>query len=216
MAQIQVVSNPGRSNVSELPDNLKLLNHDFIVSSLDEVTPQSCDLVIVDARDEALWARDACHHLASMAQIVTAVVLVSEAELVGVSPTWGIDGFVLDTASAAEWEARIRFARDVHQANAVIITGPFIIDENAFTVTVDGRTLNLTFIEFELLKYLAMHPARVLGRDRLLADVWGKGYYGGTRTVDVHIRRLRAKLGPEYDGFIGTVRNVGYRFNPDH
>ena len=72
--------------------------------------------------------------------------------------------------------------------------------------------LDLTFKEFELLKFLAQHPGRVFTRAQLLQEVWGYDYYGGTRTVDVHVRRLRAKLGPEHETLIGTVRNVGYRF----
>ena len=76
-----------------------------------------------------------------------------------------------------------------------------------------GRSLDLTFKEFELLKYLAQHPGRVFTRAQLLHEIWGYDYFGGTRTVDVHIRRLRAKLGPEFEAIIGTVRNVGYRFS---
>ncbi len=72
----------------------------------------------------------------------------------------------------------------------------------------------LAYKEFELLKYLVQHPGRVFTRAQLLQEVWGYDYYGGTRTVDVHIRRLRAKLGGEYEHLIGTVRNVGYRFDP--
>src|SRR4029078_8407917 len=77
---------------------------------------------------------------------------------------------------------------------------------------VGGRPLDLTFKEFELLKFLAQHPGRVFSRQQLLQEVWGYEYYGGTRTADVHVRRLRAKLGPENETLIGTVRNVGYRF----
>ena len=74
--------------------------------------------------------------------------------------------------------------------------------------------IDLAYKEFELLKYLVQHPGRVFTRAQLLQEVWGYDYYGGTRTVDVHIRRLRAKLGGEYEHVIGTVRNVGYRFDP--
>ncbi len=77
---------------------------------------------------------------------------------------------------------------------------------------VKGRSLDLTFKEFELLKYLAQHPGRVFSRSQLLQEIWGYDYFGGTRTVDVHIRRLRSKLGPEFESIIDTVRNVGYRF----
>ena len=76
-----------------------------------------------------------------------------------------------------------------------------------------GRPLDLTFKEFELLRYLVANPGRVFTREQLLSDVWGYDYFGGTRTVDVHVRRLRFKLG-ERESVIGTVRNVGYRFAP--
>ena len=77
-----------------------------------------------------------------------------------------------------------------------------------------GHPIDLAYKEFELLKYLVQHPGRVFTRAQLLQEVWGYDYYGGTRTVDVHIRRLRAKLGGEYEHLIGTVRNVGCRFDP--
>jgi DNA-binding response OmpR family regulator len=87
-----------------------------------------------------------------------------------------------------------------------------VVDDASYTATIGSRLLDLTFKEFELLKYLAQHPGRVFTRDQLLQEVWGYDYFGGTRTVDVHVRRLRAKLGPEHETLIGTVRNVGYRF----
>ena len=77
-----------------------------------------------------------------------------------------------------------------------------------------GVPLDLTFREFELLKYLATNPGRVFTRDHLLQEVWGYDYFGGTRTVDVHVRRLRAKLGVEHEQLIGTVRGVGYKLDP--
>ncbi|EST39344.1 hypothetical protein N566_02520 [Streptomycetaceae bacterium MP113-05] len=86
------------------------------------------------------------------------------------------------------------------------------MDEATYSAKLKGRVLDLTFKEFELLKYLAQHPGRVFTRAQLLQEVWGYDYFGGTRTVDVHVRRLRAKFGPEHESLIGTVRNVGYRF----
>ena len=94
----------------------------------------------------------------------------------------------------------------------LIQSGNIVIDEAGYSAKLNGQQLDLTYTEFELLKYLAQHPGRVFSRQQLLSDVWGYDYYGGTRTVDVHVRRLRAKLGPEYESMIGTVRNVGYRF----
>lgn len=93
-----------------------------------------------------------------------------------------------------------------------IRNGDLSVDEATYSAKLKGRVLDLTFKEFELLKYLAQHPGRVFTRAQLLQEVWGYDYFGGTRTVDVHVRRLRAKLGPEHEALIGTVRNVGYRF----
>ena len=92
-----------------------------------------------------------------------------------------------------------------------IEVGDLVIDVTAYTARIRGQIIDLTYKEFELLKYLALNQGRVLTREVLLSKVWGYDYFGGTRTVDVHIRRLRAKLG-QFDHFIGTVRNVGYRF----
>jgi DNA-binding response OmpR family regulator len=93
-----------------------------------------------------------------------------------------------------------------------IRSGDLRIDEATYQARVGDRVLDLTFKEFELLKYLAQHPGRVFTRAQLLQEVWGYDYFGGTRTVDVHVRRLRAKLGAEHEALIGTVRNVGYKF----
>ena len=94
----------------------------------------------------------------------------------------------------------------------VIRSGEVIVDDATYTAKIGKRHLDLTFKEFELLKFLAQHPGRVFSRQQLLQEVWGYDYFGGTRTVDVHVRRLRAKLGPDNETLIGTVRNVGYRF----
>ena len=104
-------------------------------------------------------------------------------------------------------------ASDPHAGE--IRSGDVTIDEATYTARLKGNVLDLTFKEFELLKYLAQHPGRVFTRAQLLQEIWGYDYFGGTRTVDVHIRRLRSKLGPEFEAIIGTVRNVGYRFTVD-
>jgi DNA-binding response OmpR family regulator len=108
---------------------------------------------------------------------------------------------------------RMAAAKDPHDPEAHIIrSGEVVVDEATYTAKLGRRVLDLTFKEFELLKYLVQHPGRVFTREQLLQEVWGYDYFGGTRTVDVHVRRLRAKLGPENESLIGTVRNVGYRF----
>jgi DNA-binding response OmpR family regulator len=90
--------------------------------------------------------------------------------------------------------------------------GPLALNLETFQAAIAGRPLDLTFMEYELLKFLAQHPGKVFTRETLLSRVWGYDYYGGARTVDVHIRRLRAKLSEEHAGLIQTVRSVGYRF----
>jgi DNA-binding response OmpR family regulator len=127
---------------------------------------------------------------------------------------------ILDSAGPAEVEARLRLAigravatRDTTSATAEEIrSGDLSIDEGTYQAKLGNRALDLTFKEFELLKYLTQHPGRVFTRAQLLQEVWGYDYFGGTRTVDVHVRRLRAKLGPDREALIGTVRNVGYKF----
>ncbi len=90
--------------------------------------------------------------------------------------------------------------------------GPLSIDLDTYQAAIAGKALDLTYMEYELLRFLASHPGKVFTRETLLARVWGYEYYGGARTVDVHVRRLRAKLGEEYANLIQTVRSVGYRF----
>jgi DNA-binding winged helix-turn-helix (wHTH) protein len=116
-------------------------------------------------------------------------------------------------------EARLRLvigrtSQTLPQPQNEIRSGGLVINEAAYSARLSGRALDLTFKEFELLKFLAQHPGRVFTRAQLLQEVWGYDYFGGTRTVDVHVRRLRAKLGTENEELIGTVRNVGYRFVP--
>ena len=100
---------------------------------------------------------------------------------------------------------------DDQESAGKVSLGELVIDEGTYTARLRGRPLDLTYKEFELLKYLAQHAGRVFTRAQLLHEVWGYDFFGGTRTVDVHVRRLRAKLGPEYEALIGTVRNVGYK-----
>ncbi len=99
-------------------------------------------------------------------------------------------------------------------ASDVLVSGDLRIDEQGYSASVRGRAIRLAYKEFELLNFLARHPGRAFTRNQLLQSVWGYDYYGGTRTVDVHVRRLRVKLGKDEAGMISTVRNVGYRYDP--
>jgi len=124
-----------------------------------------------------------------------------------------VDEFVYPGAPPAEVGLRVAMMRrraGVSDGSSIRL-GPLAIDTDSYRVTAAGRPLDLTFKEFELLRFLASHAGRVFTRPALLREVWGYDFYGGTRTVDVHVRRLRAKLGPEHEQLIQTVRSVGYR-----
>jgi DNA-binding response OmpR family regulator len=178
--------------------------------------------VIVDARRDLAQAKSLCRLLRTTGLDVPLLAIVTEGGLAALTPEWGLDDVLLQTAGPAEVEARLRLvigrssAAEPDDVPGEIRNGELTIDEATYSARLRGRVLDLTFKEFELLKYLAQHPGRVFTRAQLLQEVWGYDYFGGTRTVDVHVRRLRAKLGPEYESLIGTVRNVGYRFVPDH
>ena len=125
------------------------------------------------------------------------------------------DDFCLDPFHPRELEARIKHmlaSSEIRPESEKIEYGPLVLDLETYEASVDGTPVDLTFMEYELLRFLSATPGRVFTREVLLSRVWGYEYYGGARTVDVHVRRLRAKLGEEYAGLIQTVRSVGYRF----
>jgi DNA-binding response OmpR family regulator len=125
------------------------------------------------------------------------------------------DDFCLDPFHPRELEARLRhllWRAGTGTGPEMIEHGGLALNLETYQAAIDDRPLDLTYMEYELLKFLAQHPGRVFTRETLLSRVWGYEYYGGARTVDVHIRRLRAKLGEEHAGLITTVRSVGYRF----
>jgi DNA-binding response OmpR family regulator len=118
----------------------------------------------------------------------------------------------------AEGELELRIARARRLANGVeeddvVRAGSLELNLATYQVTIAGRPISFAYMEYELLKFLITHPGRVFSREALLSAVWGYDYYGGARTVDVHVRRVRAKLGQEHAARIKTVRSVGYRFD---
>ena len=125
------------------------------------------------------------------------------------------DDFVVTPFRPGELEARLKhlFWRTGTGTRPELIEyGPLVLNLETYQAAVTGDPLDLTYMEYELLKFLATHPGKVFTRETLLSRVWGYEYYGGARTVDVHVRRLRAKLGEEHANLIQTVRSVGYRF----
>ena len=208
---------------AEVLPGLALLNHQVKILPSEGsalIDAPDADLVLVDGRQELAHARDLCRLIRTTGTDVPVLLIVTEGGLAVVAHDWGMDDVVLHTCGPAELEARIKLAigrlaaqRDADDPEShVIRSGEVVVDDATYTAKLSGRSLDLTFKEFELLKYLAQHPGRVFSRQQLLQEVWGYDYFGGTRTVDVHVRRLRAKLGPENETLIGTVRNVGYRF----
>jgi DNA-binding response OmpR family regulator len=125
------------------------------------------------------------------------------------------DDFCVLPLQAAELDARLKhlFHKTGRGARPELVEyGELALNLETYQAAIEGRPLDLTYMEYELLKFLASHPGKVFTRETLLSRVWGYDYYGGARTVDVHVRRLRSKLGEEHAGLIQTVRSVGYRF----
>ena len=217
MAQLLVLSATAETEV--LPA-LGLLSHrvrQIKAEPANLVNAPGHDLIFLDARRDLAAAK-------SLAKIVVAtgigaplILVVTEGGLAAVSAEWGATDIVVEGAGPGELDARIRLAigraQQFERSDKIHASG-VVIDEASYSAKVNGRPLDLTYKEFELLRFLAQHPGRVFTREQLLSEVWGYDYFGGTRTVDVHIRRLRAKLG-DLESLIGTVRNVGYRFNVD-
>jgi DNA-binding response OmpR family regulator len=222
LSTLLLLTNALQPSAEVLP-GLALLGHQVKIlpsegSALLEA-PDS-DLLLVDGRQDLAHARDLCRLIRTTGTEVPVLLVVTEGGLAVVTHDWGMDDVVLHTCGPAELEARIKLSigrlvakREAADPEAhVIRSGEVVVDDATYTAKIGKRHLDLTFKEFELLKFLAQHPGRVFSRQQLLQEVWGYDYFGGTRTVDVHVRRLRAKLGPDNETLIGTVRNVGYRF----
>lgn len=221
MAQLLLLTNAPVGPNDVLPA-LGLLPHAVRMAPAEPsaiVQLPAADVVLLDGRRELVAARNLCRLLKDTAALPVLLVL-TEGGLTAVTAQWGVDDVVLDSAGPAEVAARIRYATERRQDDvnaaappAELRVGRLSIDEDTYSARLHGLPLDLTYKEFELLKYLMQHPSRVFSRAQLLREVWGYDYFGGTRTVDVHVRRLRAKLGTDHE-LIGTVRNVGYRLVP--
>ena len=222
MATILLLTNTMAPSAEVLPA-LGLLSHQVRVAPPEPsalIDAPARDVVLIDARRDLAAARSLARMVKLTGLTAALLAVVTEGGMAAVTVDWGLDDILLDTAGPAEVEARIRLgvgriAEQGADLDAPIEAGDLVIDEFSYSARIRGRPLDLTYKEFELLKYLAQHPGRVFTREQLLQEVWGYDYFGGTRTVDVHVRRLRAKLGAEHEALIGTVRNVGYRFARD-
>ena len=216
MAQLLILSAMPESEV--LPA-LNLLPHKvrFVPATpASIVNAPSADLILLDARQDLNNMKSLAKVLLTTGLSAPMVLVLTEGGLAAVNEEWGAVDIILSTAGPAEVDARIRLAISRNKPKSlsqIVETSGIAIDETTYSAKVHGIPLDLTYKEFELLKFLTQHPGRVFSREQLLSEVWGYDYFGGTRTVDVHIRRLRFKLG-ELEPLIGTVRNRGYSFNP--
>lgn len=216
MALVLVLTNAPLSE--QVLPALELLSHrarQIPAETAQLVNAPEYDVVIVDGRHDLVAAKSLCRLLRATGQDAPLLLVVTEGGMSALSGDWGIDDVLLVTAGPAEIDARLRLAlarRDDVAEPARVQASGVTIDEQSYSAKLRGRPLDLTYKEFQLLHFLATHPSRVFTREQLLSEVWGYDYFGGTRTVDVHVRRLRAKLGDQ-EQIIGTVRNVGYRFN---
>jgi DNA-binding response OmpR family regulator len=183
------------------------------VTAVQHVRELEPGVVIVDAGEHPAQAWSVLLVLQQAEPGIPVLAIVDREEIERYPWHEVVDEFVYPGAPPAEVGLRVAMMRrraGVTDGSSIRL-GPLAIDTDSYRVTAAGRPLDLTFKEFELLRFLASHAGRVFTRPALLREVWGYDFYGGTRTVDVHVRRLRAKLGPEYEHLIQTVRSVGYR-----
>ena len=173
-------------------------------------------VIMVDAGDELARALRTVKKVRSGGPLAEVPILVAlpVARLPGLDVSAGFDDFVLTPLVPAELYARVRqldWRAAAFDSDELVKIDDLVIDLAGHEARLGGRGLGLTHQEFELLAYLAQHRGRAFTRDQLLERVWGYTYTGGTRTVDIHVRRLRAKLGPSAGELIETVRNLGYK-----
>ncbi len=215
MPQILILSKPSRETGGLIAE---LNRHSFscnTVSDADKVLQQvsSClpDLFLIEVNNIQENER-LCRYLRDEKKLpVLAITSVETA----INLDGTVDDFVLSPFNVVEIVIRIKRLlkkKGIISGPETIKAGNLLIDTVKYEVYVSGRPVSLTFREYELLKFLASNPGRVFTRDALLNGVWGEDFFGGDRTVDVHIRRLRGKIEDENNNYIETVRNIGYRF----
>jgi DNA-binding response OmpR family regulator len=170
------------------------------------------DVAIIDARTDLETARGVCRRLTADAPAIAVVAMVALADFVAVDVDWHFDDVLLPDAGADELQARLRLAiaRRRSAMDGSLKFGDLVLHPASFTGSLRGKDLGLTLTEFKLLSFLVQHAGRAFTRTRLMHEVWGYDCNGRVRTVDVHVRRLRAKLGAEHESLIDTVRGVGY------
>jgi DNA-binding response OmpR family regulator len=185
---------------------------------LEAINTRPPDIFVLDGLSARVGLKELRQLLHSQfgAKDALVILLTAEDQLDSLELNVGLDDFLLAPHNPRELLCRIQlllWKNNRVDAEQLLKVGNLVIDLANYTVAIEGAPLALTYKEYELLRFLVAHRGRVFTREALLNQVWGYDYYGGTRTVDVHIRRIRAKLGQPYEDMVETVRNVGYRFN---
>jgi DNA-binding response OmpR family regulator len=185
--------------------------NDYADRNLDRVH-RDADVAIIDARNSLTVARTVCRRLTADAPALAVVAVVMPADFVAIDVDWNFDDVLLAAAGAAGLQARLRLAiaRRRSALEGTLKFGDLVLHPASFTASVSGTDLGLTLTEFKLLNFLVQHAGQAFSRTRLMHEVWGYDCDGRVRTVDVHVRRLRAKLGAAYESMVDTVRGVGY------
>lgn len=205
-----------RSDRHEFPQSLSALRdfgYSIAVAPLaiaSRADCQSAQAVVIDGGTDLSAARETCRRVARWAPSAAVLAVVADEDLDAVDLDWQIDDVLTTAASPAETNARLRLtlARRRQPTSSAVQFGDLVIHPDSYTASLANRELDLTLTEFKLLNYLVGHAGRAFTRTRLLSEVWGGE--GGRRKVDVHVQRLRAKLGAEHESIVDTVRGVGY------
>jgi DNA-binding response OmpR family regulator len=190
----------------------------YIAAPNEDVSHIGAEVVLVEVDEHQPYQKteELCRYL-KLERRLPLVAVVSRSALashVAELKTLPCDDFILEPYDRQELLLRIRkiIGDESRAADQQLVCGDLVINLTQAEVFLNGRAVELTFREYELLRFLASHPGRMYSRDALLNHVWGYDYFGGDRTVDVHIRRLRSKIEDAEHSFIDTVRNMGYRF----
>lgn len=213
------------SRTTRLHDRMRELSHELDISVL-LATPDTFDQAITSTADFGLVTLDLAGISDDLVSRVVAyssengcipILLVTDEDRLGQlrMPIQGRNDFILSTGSAAEFEVRMTqllWPGEENTPSDIVVIDNMTINLATYQITIDDKPVDLTLMEYSLLSFLATHPSRAYSRETLLHRVWGFEYCGGTRTVDVHIRRVRSKVGPQVASHIVTVRGVGYLF----
>ena len=197
-----------------LADGLALAGDGLVaMGDLDTQSPAlvDADLVIIELGDQPMRRLREVTRIAEEVGL-PALVVATPDQVVLMEGVAGISDFMLSPVHPPELRLRIGRLVQPVAGQDVLRFKDLELNPLTYQATLAGKPVDLTYMEYELLRFLVENPVRVWSREQLLSRVWGYEYYGGARTVDVHVRRLRAKLGEERSSWITTVRSVGYRF----